>query len=278
MLPTVATHPESPTNLWPTALHPFPTPPLATSAKHDGTYTHPLDASQQVPQSRSFYEYCSLHCSIQAESNQSKVSVTSGIYKRISNTTVIQLYVVCMITEGSHPPVIARNVLGVVGGGGGCRAARAWSRRCIGARKGMLWGCWNVYDVGLRGRNAAMPLAAVRRCGVPTLDGEGRAPQCGAPVHGHGAVAFGGPFCGLLTSAREVRVGCGDGAPHCVCRYLVRRERESGHRRWGTRASTARQSLAVTRASSTWASTLPVCVWASTLPVWLRIWARRVCG
>jgi len=41
------------------------------------------------------------------------------------------------------------------------------------------------------------------------------------------------------------------------------------------RPSMARQSLAVllavTRASS-------VCVWASTLPVWLRVWARRVCG
>ena len=79
---------------------------------------------------------------------------------------------------------------------------------CGGAGVCMTWGC-----------EAAMPLAAVRRCGVPTLDGEGRAPQCGTPVHhGHGAVAFGVPFCGLLTSVREVRVGCGDGAPRCVCR------------------------------------------------------------
>ena len=36
------------------------------------------------------------------------------------------------------------------------------------------------------------------------------------------------PFFGLLTSACEARVGCGDGVPRCVCGYLVWREGGDG--------------------------------------------------
>src|SRR5712691_4421301 len=50
----------------------------------------------------------------------------------------------------------------------------------------------------------------MRRRGVTALDDGGRAPQCGAPVHGHAAVAFEWPFCGLLTSACAK---CGSGVP-----------------------------------------------------------------
>ena len=63
---------------------------------------------------------------------------------------------------------------------GGDRAPLAHGRGgALVLEKERVWGCWNVYDAGLRGCEAARLrclLAVVCRCGVPALGDEGRVP------------------------------------------------------------------------------------------------------
>ena len=86
------------------------------------------------------------------------------------------------------------------------------------------------------------------------------------------SIVVGLPSGGLLTSACGAQVWCGDGVPCCDCGYLVWRVREGvvvPSSMGDVHPSMAHQSLAMLLAV-TWASSM----WASTLPIWLRIWAR----
>jgi len=86
-------------------------------------------------------------------------------------------------------------------GGDGGHTTCVWSRLAAAMLEkgcgGTLKSAEGVWDGAVR---LQCLLAATHRCNVVTLDGKGCTPQCGMLVHSNAAVAFGWPFCGLLTS------------------------------------------------------------------------------